>query len=186
MVEQGLTGWLQRALRVCVLLFFGTVALVFLLGLVLPDHFEVRRTLKVESAREELHPLISDLKRWSEWTAWSDTDSGLVHEYSDPSDGVGAWHIWREDGTGAGRIEVTASDLQKGVWYDMTFDRDTEPTRGALRYLPAEGGVLIEWSLRGELGGPMERALGPVFAWRIGADFDASLARLAERASAVR
>ena len=186
MVEQGITRWLQRALKACVLLFFGTVALVFLLGLLLPDHFEVRRTLTIEASREELHPLITDLKRWREWTAWSDDDRELVHEYSDPSADVGAWHVWREGDAGAGRIELTASDLPKGVWYDMTFERDTEPTRGALRYLPADDGVMIEWSLRGELGGPMERALGPVFSWRIGADFDASLAKLAERARAAR
>ena len=42
--------------------------------------------------------------------------------------------------------------------------------RGALRYLPSDSGVLLEWSLRGELSGPMERALGPILAWRIGAD----------------
>ena len=182
MVVTDLTRWLQRALTVCVFLFFGTVAGVFLLGLVLPPQFEVQRSLKLDTSRERLHPFISDLRSWEDWTAWSDRE--LVHEYSEPSAGVGAWHVWRESDAGAGRIEITAAGVEEGVWYDMTFDRDTEPMRGAFRYLPSENGVQIEWSLRGQLGGPLERALGPIYSWRIGADFDASLKLLGDLACA--
>jgi len=184
MVGQGLTRWLQRSLTVCVGLFFATVALVFLLGLILPGHFEVQRTVKIDATPERIHPLIVDLERWREWTAWSEDDGDLVHEYSDSSAGVGAWHIWRGPDSRAGRIEITAADIERGVWYDMTFDLDPDPMRGALRYLPSKEGALLEWSLRGELMGPMERALGPVFAWRMGADFDASLSSLTEAALA--
>ena len=53
--------------------------------------------------------------------------------------------------------------------------------KGAIRYLPSERGVQLEWSLRGELNGPLERSLGPILAWRIGSDFDDNLASLAAR-----
>ncbi len=183
MVNRSQLGILHRALIACTLLFLGTVAAIFIAGLFLPDHVEIQRVVKINASRERLHPLLHNLERWREWNAWGDTDGPIVLQYSDPSSGVGAWHSWRSDESGAGRIEITASDPTKGVWYDMTFDLDPDPMRGALRYLPegddAEGEVLeLEWSLRGQLSGPLERALGPVIAWRVGADFDKNLATL--------
>lgn len=178
MVSPKITRWLQRSLRLCAFLFLGTVTLVFLAGLFLPDHFEVKRVVVIDTSPEIVHPHLVDLERWRDWTTWSQTDETLVHEYSDPSVGPGAWYLWRGDKIGAGRIEITAADVERGVWYDMTFDLDPNPMRGALRYLPSEEGVLLEWSLRGELHGPMERAVGPIIAWRIGADFERNLAGL--------
>ena len=182
MVSQGITHWLQRALFVCVVLFIGTVAILFLLGLTLPDHFEVQRTAQIQTSRARLHPLITDLKRWSEWTDWGEDGGDLIHEYSDPSTGVGAWHRWQGAASRAGIIVLTTADVERGVWYDIRFAHDPAPMKGALRYLPSESGVLLEWSVRGDLDGAMERALGPVFAWRMGADFDASLASLTKAA----
>ena len=175
MVSKRWVRWGQRSLAVCTIFFLGTVSLVFLAGLFLPGHFEVQRTLTLNATRAQVHPLLVDLERWYEWTTWSATDETIVHEYSDPSDGVGAWYLWRGEDVGAGRIEITAADVELGVWYDMTFDLDPTPMKGALRYLPSDSDVLLEWSLRGELSGPMERALGPILAWRIGADFEESL-----------
>lgn len=189
MVSGSQRGFLQRALIACTLLFLGTLASLFIAGLFLPGHVEIQRVVKINASRARLHPLLHNLERWREWSTWGDTGAPTVLEYSDPSSGVGAWYSWRSDKSGAGRIEITASDPTKGVWYDMTFDLDPDPMKGALRYLP-EGengqessggeGLELEWSLRGELSGPLERALGPIIAWRVGADFDKNLAGLAE------
>jgi hypothetical protein len=179
MVNHKLARWAQRSLSISAVLFLGTVALVFLAGLFLPDHFEVQRTLTIDATRERIHPHLIDLANWREWTPWEKTDATLVHEYSDPSSGVGAWHLWRGEDVGAGRIEITAADVERGVWYDMSFDLDPDPMRGALRYLPSDTGVLLEWSLRGELNGPLERAIGPILTWRADAEFEECLAALA-------
>lgn len=181
MVSKGLQSLIQRALIACVLLFLGTVCALFIAGLFLPDHLEVQRIIELDADKERVHPLLVDLERWREWTVWAAQDETLVHEYSDPSAGVGAWYLWRGETIGAGRIELTAADPERGVWYDMTFDIDPDAMKGALRYLPSERGVKLEWSLRGELSGPLERSLGSILAWRIGSDFDDNLASLAER-----
>ena len=180
MVSLSKLGVLQKALFACAALFLGTLALLFLAGLFLPDHFEVQRTREIKADNARLHSLVNDLERWREWTSWGDGDEAIVLEYSDPSSGVGAWYSWRGDKVSSGRIQITASDPSKGVWYDMTFAYEPHPMKGALRYLTAEEGLELEWSLRGELGGPLERALGPIIAWRAGADFDKSLSVLAE------
>jgi hypothetical protein len=62
----------------------------------------------------------------------------------------------------------------------MTFSLEPYPMKGALRYLPSDEGTELEWSLRGELNGPLERALGPILKWRIGVDFDNNLKALTE------
>ena len=180
MVGTNLTQWLRRSLTICTLLFLGTVALVFTAGLFLPDHFEVQQSFTMHAQPERIHPHLVDLARWREWTPWEGTDDTLVHEYSDPSSGVGAWHLWRGDGVGSGRIEITSASVERGVWYDMTFDLDPDPMRGALRYLPSDSGTLLEWSLRGDLEGPLERALGPILSWRADAEFAESMSALAQ------
>ena len=179
MVNSGFQSIVQRALKACVLLFLGAVCALFIAGLFLPDHIEVQRVVELDADKERVHPLLVDLERWREWTIWSERDETIIHEHSDPSAGVGAWYLWRGEAVGAGRIELTAADPERGVWYDMTFDIDPDAMKGALRYLPSEGGVKLEWSLRGELSGPLERSLGPILAWRIGSDFDENLASLA-------
>jgi len=184
MVSQQLARWPQRSLAICAVLFFGTVALIFLAGLFMPDHFEVQRSVAINASSDRLHPLLADLERWRDWTTWSAKDETLVHEYSDPSTGVGAWYLWRGEDVGAGRIEITAADIERGVWYDMTFDLDPDPMKGALRYLPSDSGVLLEWSLRGKLDGPLERALGPVLSWSFANDFDESLVSLSQMLAA--
>jgi hypothetical protein len=178
MVSRSQLGILQRALTACTLLFLGTLAAIFIAGLFLPGHVEIQRVVKINASRARLHPLLHNLERWREWSTWGDTGAPIVLEDSDPSSGVGAWYSWRSDESGAGRIEITASDPTKGVWYDMTFDLDPDPMKGALRYLSDGEGLELEWSLRGELSGPLERALGPIIAWRVGADFDRNLAAL--------
>ncbi len=173
-------GVLQRALLACTALFVGTLALIFLAGLFLPDHFEVQRTREITAKRARLHSLVNDLERWREWTSLGEKGDAIVLEYSDPSSGVGAWYSWRGENVSSGRIQITASDPAKGVWYDMSFAHEPYPMKGALRYLAAGEGLELEWSLRGELSGPLERALGPIIAWRAGADFDKNLAALEE------
>ena len=180
MVNLSKLGVLQKALFACAALFLGTLALLFLAGLFLPDHFEVQRTREMKANRPRLHSLVNDLERWREWTTWGDGDEAIVLEYSDPSSGVGAWYAWRGEKVSSGRIQITASDPLKGVWYDMTFAYEPYPLKGALRYLGAGDALELEWSLRGELDGPLERALGPIIAWRAGADFDKNLSALAE------
>jgi hypothetical protein len=178
MVINSQLGIMQRALIACMMLFLVTVAALFIAGLFLPDYIEVQRVVKVNASRERLHPLLHDLERWHEWTAWGEANEPIVLKYSDPSAGVGAWYSWRGEAIGAGRIEITASDPTKGVWYDMTFDLDPDPMKGALRYLSDGEDLELEWSLRGDLNGPLERALGPILAWRVEADFDKNLTAL--------
>jgi hypothetical protein len=180
MVSRTTFSWLQRALIACTLFFLCAVAAIFIAGLFLPGSVEVQRVVKLKLPQEELHPMLDDLERWREWTVWGDTDEPIILEYSDPSAGVGAWYSWQGDAIGAGRIEITASDPARGVWYDMTFSLEPYPMKGALRYLPSDEGTELEWSLRGELNGPLERALGPILKWRIGVDFDNNLKALTE------
>jgi hypothetical protein len=180
MVSRTTSSWPQRALIACTLFFLCAVAAIFIAGLFLPGSVEVQRVVKLKLPQEELHPMLDDLERWREWTVWGDTDEPIILEYSDPSAGVGAWYSWQGDAIGAGRIEITASDPARGVWYDMTFSLEPYPMKGALRYLPSDEGTELEWSLRGELNGPLERALGPILKWRIGVDFDNNLKALTE------
>ena len=102
MVNHKLARWAQRSLTISAVLFLGTVALVFLAGLFLPDHFEVQRTLTIDATRERIHPHLIDLANWREWTPWEKTDATLVHEYSDPSSGLGALPLLPGHDGGAG------------------------------------------------------------------------------------
>lgn len=154
------------------------LGLVILGGFVLPDHYQLTRTVSTTASLERVQPLLEDLARWPEWSPWERADTTIVTTLGPITAGVGATQSWT-DHTGGGRLVLTR--VQPGrVEYDVWFADSGEPAHSVMSAQPGSDGQLqVSWSMDGEMNMP---GLGPYFAMMvqgmIGPMFDQGLQAL--------
>lgn len=167
-----------KILAVLVLVLLLLAGVSFLL----PASYEVSRERLVHAPPAQVHPWLDDLSRWKDWTAWGEQYPGTVYVFGAQRTGAGARSSWDDPEAGQGEIEITASDPERGVWYDLAFDGGAWRAKAAIQLAPAEGGTRVTWTMRGELGAnPLARWMGLFMDRLVGPDFERGLERLDER-----
>lgn len=79
-----------------------------------PRQWECSATLEIAAPPEEIRPLLEDLRRWGEWSAWvRDTDPSVHREFDGAERGTGAGVLLlRSRSPGAyaiGRVEIVSA-----------------------------------------------------------------------------
>ncbi len=167
--------WFKRIL-------IGLVALLLLLaavGLALPSHFSVERSVTIAAPADKVYSLIAAPREWKRWTVWNRRDPVMQMQYAGPEAGAGARWSWRSASEGNGEMEFTAAVPGHRVDYRLSFPDFGMQSRGSLRIEPAGSGVLVRWSNEGEMGAsPVDRWFGLFMDRLVGPDFDAGLSNL--------
>ena len=141
-------------ITISLLLFFVVV------GLFLPTHYEVSRSLVINAPAAAIHPLVNDLDRWDEWEPWSEDDSTIRVTPGPVRSGAGASQKWTSKG-GDGMLTFIATDANTGVEYDVLFD-NRFTSKATIRYEPAAQGTMVTWLLVG--GDDAPAIIGGYFA----------------------
>src|SRR5687767_4609219 len=162
----------------------GLAGLAFLISFVLPGHWEVAREMQIVVDAREVHHVAGDLANWSTWSPWSKTvDPKATCTASANSSALGATYEWSGPELGKGSLKITASDYDKGVWFDLGLRNGREPVKGVLQYteLP-NGGCMVKFSLRGDVcNSPVGRYVALMRGYTTGPDIVDSLLRLKTR-----
>jgi hypothetical protein len=155
---------MKRFLKVAGLGLVGLVGVLTVVGLFLPRQWHVERSVVINAAPEDIHPLVEDLKAWQSWAVWTkEMDPEVKDEYGGPASGVGAWWSWSGPKMGHGKMTITRSDVDAGVWLDEMIETDKEVNaRGSLTWTREGGGTKVTWVDEGTLP-PM----GGYFVWMI-------------------
>lgn len=105
-----------------ILLGLGTlIAIVILLGFVMPDKVHLERETTINASQEEVFALVSDFNQWDSWSPWAKLDPDA--EYSLTGSGVGQRMEWKSDhpDVGNGAQEITALDAPNSVSTALDF-----------------------------------------------------------------
>ena len=146
-----------------------------------PAAFRITRSRTMPAAPAALHALVSDFRRWPEWSPWEKIDPNLKREVSDPSSGTGATYHWVGNSkVGEGRMTITDSQPPLGVTMRLEFIKPwtaTNTTR--FDFVPGPGGTTVTWTMTGE-NNLMARAFGLFMNMDklVGGDFEKGLAQL--------
>lgn len=169
----------MKVLKFCLLPLFVVIGAVYLYGYLLaPEGWSVEVSRVIEASPEEIHPWIEDLHRWPEWQEYGEVTFEFTYEGAEK--GVGAIATSRNESTEV-RVEITASDPTKGVWFDELLE-GTVPAKGAIRYEVVPEGTRVLWGDQGSLGdGPIVRIFHPMMERSLAGAYEKHLARLAER-----
>ncbi len=149
---------------------------VVIAGLVLPDEFEVRRSVRIDAPASQVHPYLNDLTLWPLWNPFQTEE--VTVSVSQPSAGVGAHQSW-QDPSGGGELWMTLSDPAHGIAYDLRFGRRPERYQAGFHYRQQGSATLVVWEMSGQMHTPVMGAYLAMMAdVMIGEQFQSGLERL--------
>jgi hypothetical protein len=153
------------------------------ISVLLPAHYQVRRTLVMPAKPEAVFAMVNTLKQWPEWTAWNVVRyPDMQISYAGPESGVGAAYSWSGKSSGNGTLKLTSSDPAKGVTYDLDFEHGKYVSKGQILLRPVADAVEVTWINEGNLGwNPVDRYFGLLMDRMMGPDMETGLRNLQRR-----
>ncbi len=167
--------WLKRVVVAVV----GLVALLLVIGLLLPSGFKVQRSMQIAAPPAKVYPLIADPRQWKNWSVWNQRDPAMQMQYSGADSGAGAKWSWQSKTEGNGAMEFTAAVPNERIVYALSFPDMGMTSRGELQLVPEGTGTRVTWTNEGDMGGnPINRYFGAMMDSLVGPDFEAGLNNL--------
>lgn len=163
------------------LVLTGLIAILIVVGLVLPQHYAVARELVIRAPATTVFELVGDLKRWPAWEPFSAEDPTTQTTLGATTTGVGASQSWTGEGN-RGSLTFTQCDPARGIAYDLVFENGDQQSlaKSSMEFLPADpGSVRVRWGMEGEMNLPVFGGYFALFSDRmIGGMFERGLENL--------
>ena len=169
-----------RALRWLGLAIVGLVVVALVVAFMLPRHAIVVRSIEIAAPPSAVFPLVSDLRRFNEWSPWVDADPEAAYTFTGPTDGIGQTLNWQSDDQRLGSGSITIDGLDPDSRVDLTLHFAGAGTSAAFVTLDPEGdGTRASWGYDSDLGfNPLARYFGMMADGAVGPDYEKGLARL--------
>lgn len=131
---------------------FGLAALlVVVVGLLLPSQYQIERQIVIAAPADHVHQWVGDLEKWPLWTPWLADDNSQEITLGALTTGRGAQVSWQSN-TGGGDLELTRSQADWGVAFDMTLGKRKQLSACSLQYRPIAQGTEVTWQMQGDSG----------------------------------
>jgi len=156
------------------------IALLVLVGFVLPSTAHVERRTTIEAPAAAIFPWLNDFKKFNEWSPWAERDPNMKREFSGPSSGVGATLSWEgdPDEVGSGTQKIVESVPDKRVVTELDFG-DQGGGKASFDLVESDGKTEVTWAFDTDFGmNLVGRYFGLMFDGMIGPDYEAGLAKL--------
>ena len=176
----------MKALKKIILAVLLIPMALVVVSLFLPSTYRVERSVAINGGPGAVFPYINTLKRWHEWTAWTVIKyPDMKVSFSGPEAGVGASYSWEGKSNGRGTLNVTRSEPDKSIGYDLDFENGKYVSKGAITLEPIGESVSVTWSNEGNLGwNPVSRFFGLFMDKMMGPDFEEGLRNLQKKVEA--
>ncbi len=169
-----------RTLRWLGIGIVGLVLAALVVAFMLPRHAVVVRSIEIAAPPSTVFPLVSDLRRFNEWSPWADIDPDAAFTFTGPTDGVGQTLNWQSGDQRLGNGSMTIADLEPDSRVDLTIDfAGAGTSAGFVTLDPAGDGTRATWGYDSDLGlNPLARYFGMMADGAVGPDYEKGLARL--------
>jgi hypothetical protein len=161
----------------------AAIAVVIVAGIagayILPRYATVSRTVEIAAPPSAVYAIVSDLRRFNEWSPWFARDPNATYTFTGPVDGVGQTMNWdsKNPQVGAGKIAISSLVPVSEVGWAIDFGRQTADS--LIKLEPSGTGSKVTWNFSSDLGyNPVLRYFGLGFDKMVGPDYEAGLARL--------
>jgi hypothetical protein len=139
---------MTRVLELLVSLLI-VATLVVVVGLLLPSHGHIERSIEVSSPLRQIYDSVNTLRRFPEWSPERRLDPLMQMEYSGQRTGVGAKVTYSgNESVGNGSLEIIASDEDSQVKMDVQNNFVGENKTYTITLNPSESGktTRIVWA----------------------------------------
>lgn len=145
----------MKTLKNILIATLALAGLFIIVGLFLPNTWEVNKSLTMAASKERIYSHVADLHKWPEWSPWNDAkDTSLKYSYEGPQEGVGAQQNWTSDKMGTGYLKLTEANPDTGIKYDLFIDmgRFQSSLLGQIAFENVDGQTKVTWTDKGENG----------------------------------
>lgn len=157
------------------------IAVVFIAAAMRPAEFHLERTVTIAAKREDVFRIVRDLKRYDEWSPWSDLDRSMRITHEGDSANVGGSYAWEgNDKVGAGKMTITSMTAPERVEIKLEFMRPF-PAVNQVRWTLVDlgGETAMTWVMEGRHESVFAKAFGMLMMDRlVGKSFEQGLAKL--------
>lgn len=161
---------------------YALIALVVIFmggAYVLPGEAVVERQVTIAAPPEKVFAIVSDLKRFKEFSPWAEIDPGLHYTFEGPEIGIGQKMSWASDNPQLGTGSQTVVDYQPNKRFATTLDfGEMGDAIAYFDFTAAGNDTKVIWGFKSLLRNPLERWMGLLFDRWIGADYEKGLAKL--------
>lgn len=173
-------------MEVFYIVIFSLLGLILILSLVaflLPKTSHVERSIEINANKEEVFSQINNLKKWVEWSPWSERDPNLSQTFSGPEEGKGAQYQWKGNKkVGEGQMTIIESNPHEYIRWNLQFGHSKMPTSAYFKLEEKEGKTSVTWGFDAVLGNtPTSRYMGLMMKGFIGNDYEKGLKKLKSR-----
>lgn len=169
----------MAALKKLILGFVILVVTLSAIGLILPKHYNVERSIVINAGPDVVYPEVVNLKAWPTWGVWFKRDPAMELIYSGPDRAIGMRSEWKSVSEGNGEMEITALEHNKKVVYSLYFPDMDMGSTGTIEFVPSNSGTRVVWRDEGEVGNnPVDRYVVLMIDSLLGPDFEAGLENL--------
>ena len=169
----------METLRKVLLAVAVVVGILFGVSFALPSSWEVQREIEIREGSRVIHEMLTDLERWPEWVSWTWQDPTVRFSFEPVTVGEGAGMSWSSGRLTDGKIRITSSDEDEGVWYDMTYGRFE--AKGAIQYVDTAEGTKLIWTQRADVKDPVGKYIARTVPYELERSMLEGLNRLKTR-----
>jgi len=168
-----------KPLKILISILILVVIFIFIIAALLPSHFRIERSVRIEKPVDDTFYFIVDLTQRPRWDPWLEKDPKARSEIGGSRQGIGAVWRWEGETLGKGRLEIQDAKENEYIQNVLIFESPRPDTAAVIWKFRADGaGTEVTWIMEGRLGFPVGRLKGLFMNRFIGSDFDKGLANL--------
>ncbi len=170
----------MRILKKLLVGLLALVAVLAIVGMLLPREVAVERSIVIDAPASEIYPHVNNLKATIPWSPWLKQDPETKLTFNDVPAGVGAVMEWASDNpnVGAGRMEIIEATQDKALTVALDFG-DMGTAIASWSFAGADGQTTATWGMVADMGaGPIGRWMGLKMDDWVGADYERGLQNL--------
>lgn len=159
----------------------AVLTLILIVAATRPDTFRIERSAMVQAPPEEIYPLVSDFRGWSEWSPFDRLDPDMVRIFSGAQRGEGAVYAWSGNAkAGKGRMRIVEANAPERVRIQLVFEKPFRSENTAeFTFEPVGQSTRVTWAMYGP-SSYVSKVFGLFVDMdgMVGKDFEAGLANL--------
>ncbi len=171
----------MRVLKWLAIALVALVAGVVGVGLLLPDHVHVERSVIVNTKPATAYVVLNGFRQFNRWSPWAELDPNAQYSIEGPLLGVGAKSSWvsEDPNVGAGSQEIIEAVPYERIRVRLVFSGFDSENYATYQLTPEGEGTRIVWAYDSTFHGDlMGRYFGLMMDKFIGADYEKGLAKL--------
>lgn len=136
------------------------VVLFVAIGLWMPEKWSCSKSVTIGAKPDAIYPVIANLKRWQEWSAWTNENyPEMESSYSGPDEGTGSQWNWATKDMGTGWLKLVDASPAQGIHYElfMNMKGSEESIHGQIALEENDGKTTVTWTDSGDSGNSILR-----------------------------